>query len=220
MTAAPEPRTIRFPLAELAEQAEAFWQRFPAARAAADGRSFEADGSVARLWLPLVAPRAVAGERVGDFAERLELREEAQLVLLLQAGAMAFGCWRGEELLQHKAVRKYVVRGNGRSQATHLKTRGKSRYGSRLRLQNWKSLLAETNERVADCEDDHGPFARIFLGAPVRVFSDLFEVDPAPPFERDDARLQRLPLHVHRPDHGELCRVRSRMEVGRVVLPT
>ena len=159
------------------------------------------------------------GERIGDYVERLTNLDEVQLVLLLQAGAMAFGCWRGEELLQHKAVRKYVVRGNGRSQATHLKTRGKSRYGSRLRLQNWKSLLVETCERLADCEQELGPFERVFYSAPVRVWSDLLET-AAPPFARDDARLQRLPLHVHRPDHQELLRVRAAMASGRVVLPS
>lgn len=219
MTAAPDPRTIRFPLADLAEQVEAFWQRFPDARAGGDGASFAPRSQEAGLWLPLSAPRAEPGEHVGDYCERLEPGDEVQLVLLLRAGAMAFGCWQGDELVQHKAVRKYVVRGNGKSQATHLKTRGKSRYGSRLRLQNWKSLLGETSERLADCEVQFGPFARVFYGVPIRVWSDLFEADPPPPFARDDARLQRLPIHVHRPDHEELLRVRQVMQFGRVELP-
>jgi len=214
MTDAPEPRTIRFALTELAEQVDAFWQRFPGARADDDGAAFEAEG--ATLWLPLAAPRARASEPVGDYAERLEARDEVQVVLLLQAGAMAFGCWRGAELMQHKAVRKYVVRGNGKSQATHLKTRGKSRYGSRLRLQNWKSLLRETNERLADCEAQFGPFDQIFHAVPVRVWPELFAVEPAPVFGRDDERLRRLPLHVHRPDHAELLRVRRQLLAGRI----
>ena len=221
MSAAPEPRTIRFSSHDLTEQVEAFWQRYPDAHADVDGARFEVPDTDAALWLPLVSARARGGERVGDYAERLleagGAVDEVQVVLLLQAGAMAFGCWRGDDLLQHKAVRKYVVRGNGKSQATHLKTRGKSRYGSRLRLQNWKSLLAETNERLADCEEQFGPFARIFHSVPVRVWSDLFDAEPRPGFARDDARLQRLGMHVHRPDHEELLRVRGRMQRGRVV---
>ncbi|MCK5943152.1 MAG: hypothetical protein KAI24_14325 [Planctomycetes bacterium] len=223
MTAPPEPRTIRFPLAELAEQVEAFWQRFPAARADEHGASFVSPPGDARFWPPLAGPAVRAGEPIGAYAERVieldDQPEQVQLVLLLRAGAMAFGCWRGDELVQHKAVRKYVVRGNGRSQVTHLKTRGKSRYGSRLRLQNWRSLLRETNERLADCEARFGPFERVFFGVPVRVWSELFEADPPPPFARDDGRLQRLPLHVHRPDHDELLRVRRALQVGRVELP-
>lgn len=217
MTASPESKTIRFSLRDLSEQAEAFWQRFPGARAAAAGGDFVEGGEGARLRVPLAAPGVVPGELVGDYVERLAQPAEVQVVLLLRAGAMAFGCWRGDALLQHKAVRKYVVRGNGKSQATHLKTRGKSRYGSRLRLQNWKSLLAETNERLADCEAQFGPFERIFYGVPVRVWGELFEAT-APPFRKDDDRLQRLPLHVHRPDHEELLRIRQRMCLGSVEL--
>ena len=218
----PESQTIRFALGDLAEQAEAFWQRWPEARADADGVQFVAADGSGVLRLPYAGPRARADERIGDYCERLPAdcgrHEQVQLVLLMRAGAMSFGCWRGQELVQHKAVRKYVVRGNGRAQSTHLKTRGKSRYGSRLRLQNWRSLLAETNERVAACQEQFGPFDRIFHAVPVRVFSDLFLAEPAPPFSRDAKELQKVPIHVHRPDHEELLRVRAWLLRGCVEL--
>src|SRR5690606_22431017 len=99
-------------------------------------------------------------------------------------------------------------------------TRGKSRDGSRLRLQNWRSLLGETNERVRDCQEQFGPFDRIFYGVPVRVFSELLQADPGPPFSRDAHELQRLPMHVHRPDYEELLRVRAWLERGRIELPS
>lgn len=222
----PDPadfRSIRFGLDDLGEQVEGFWQRWPDARADERGERFVSGDATGRLRLPLAAMRAVAGEQIGDYAERLppagEAIDECQLVLLLRAGAMAFGCWQGSELVQHKAVRKYVVRGNGKAQGTHLKTRGKSKYGSRLRLQNWRSLLGETNERVADCERQFGPFDRVFVGIPVRVFSELFEADPKPPFARDAASLQRIPVHVHRPGYDELLRVRGLLCRGSVELP-
>ena len=219
MPESPPPRMIQFSLRDLAEQVEAFWRRFPDARADESGSAFASGVEAGELTLPVAASRARPGERLGDYFERLEPRAEVQVVVLLRAGAMAFGCWRGDELLQHKAVRKYVVRGNGKSQATHLKTRGKSRYGSRLRLQNWRSLLGETNERLASCEEQFGPFERVFYGVPVRVWSQLFQGAPPPPFPIDDARLQRLRMHVHRPDHQELLRVRRQMCSGRVSLP-
>jgi hypothetical protein len=217
-------RSIRFALADLAEQAEGFWQRWPEARADEVGEQFvSADGS-GRLRLPLASPRALPQEQIGDYCERLPPdgldHQECQLVLLLRAGAMAFGCWRSGELLQHKAVRKYVVRGSGKAQSTHLKTRGKSRYGSRLRLQNWRNLLGETNARVRDCSEQFGPFDRVFYGVPVRVFSELLAADPSPVFAREAAQLQRLPMHVHRPDFEELLRVRAWLERGRIELPS
>jgi hypothetical protein len=215
-------RVIRFALGDLAEQVEGFWQRWPEARADEAGVQFASADGTGCLRLPLVGPRAEPLERIGDYCERLpgdcQNHDEVQLLLLLRAGAMAFGCWRGAELVQHKAVRKYVVRGSGKAQSTHLKTRGKSRYGSRLRLQNWRRLLTETNERMRDCEKQFGPFDRVFYAAPVRVFSELFDADPIPPFSRD-AKLQKVPMHVHRPDHDELLRVHDLLQRGSVELP-
>jgi hypothetical protein len=216
-------RSIRFGLDDLVEQVEGFWQRWPESRADEMGQQFISGDGTGRLCLPMAAVRAKSGEQIGDYLERLPSdtsdRSECQLVLLLRAGAMAFGCWQGRELVQHKAVRKYVVRGRGKAQGTHLKTRGKSRYGSRLRLQNWRNLLGETNQRIADCQQQFGPFERVFFGVPVRVFSDLFEADPKPVFARDAAELQRIPTHIHRPDHEELLRVRAWLVRGHVEVP-
>jgi len=214
----PRPRVIRFERTELPEQLEAFASRWPAARADRRGLVFQAEPG-ARLRVPLTAPRLLPGESVAAYAARLPGLPERQLLLLLQAGAMAIGYWDGEELVQHKAVRRYVVRGSGRAQPLHAKTRGKSRYGSRLRLQNWQRLLVETNQRLRAWFDQYGAPERLFLAVPVRALADLFAVDPAPPFRRDDPIVQRIPMHVHRPDFAELQRVRRWLGSGRLELP-
>lgn len=211
-------RAHRFGLADLAEQVEAFRQRWPAARADRRGLAF-AGASGARLRLPLLGPRPVADERLADYAQRLPGPVERSVVLLLQAGAMAIGYWDGDELLHHKASRRYVVRGHGKAQPLHRRTRGKSRYGARLRLQNWKRLLAETNARLRDYWRDFGAPERVFLAVPVRTLPELLAAEPAPPFVRDDPRLQRVPMHVHRPDFAELLRVRRWLGIGRLELP-
>ncbi|MDO8348593.1 MAG: hypothetical protein Q7T30_00035 [Planctomycetota bacterium] len=219
MAAGAGPLVVRFPAVDLAEQVEAFAMRWPMAVADRRGWVFAAGDVGARLRVPLAALRVLPGERIGDYLARLRPASERQVVLLLQAGAMAIGCWDGDELVDHKAMRKYVVRGHGKAQPKHSRTRGKSRYGARLRLQNWQRLLAATNERLVDCQDRFGVPERIFLAVPVRVFVDLLAADPPPPFRRDDARLQRVPMHVHRPDHGELLRVRGWLMHGRLELP-
>lgn len=213
------PRSLRFPLADLAEQLEAFGQAFPAAIGDRAGLGFAAAGQGARLRLPLLAPRLQPGEALPAYASRLPGPPERCAVLLLRAGAMAFGYWDAEALVDHKAVRRYVVRGHGKAQSLHRKTRGKSRYGARLRLQNWQRLLRETNARLAAAFADHGEPERIFLGIPVRVMADLWAADPAPPFARDDARCQRLPVYVHRPDHAELLRIHGWLRHGRLEFP-
>ncbi len=225
MSSGEGPAAVSFSRAELLEQVEAFAQRFPAAAADRRGIVF-ADGP-ARLRPPLTALRARSHEPVVAYLRRLaavgevggEIVAERLVVLLLRAGAAAIGCWDGDELVDHKALRTYVVRGSGKAQPTWLETRGKSRYGSRLRLQNWQRLLASVNVRLASCRERFGEPERIFLGVPVRVLADLFAAEPPPPFAPGDARIVRLPIHVHRPDHAELLRVREWMDHGRLELP-
>ena len=212
------PRVVRFPLADLGEQVDAFLRRWPTAAADRRGLVFVGEPG-AQLRVPLLAPRGQAAERLVAYQARLPGQPERHVVMLLQAGAMAMGYWHGDELLHHKAVRRYVVRGNGKAQSLHLKTRGQSRYGSRLRLQNWKRLLVETNERLRGYWDEYGEPERVFVAVPVRVFSDLMAVEPPPPFARGDSLVQRVPMHVHRPDFAELLRVRGWLAHGRLELP-
>lgn len=214
-------RTVRFGLDELGEQVDAFLQRWPMALADRRGLVF-VGAPGARLRVPLLAMQARPGEALRVYVDRLAAhgpRSERSVLLLLRAGAMAVGYWDGDELLHHKAVRRYVVRGNGKAQALHEKTRGRSRYGARLRLQNWRRLLTETNERLGAYWDDYGAPERTFVAAPVRVLADLFAADPAPPFVADEPTLQRVPMHVHRPDHAELLRVRTWLGAGRLEVP-
>lgn len=211
-------RVVRFGLVDLPEQLDAFVARWPGAVADRSGFVFTAPGAAGRLRPPLAALRVRPGERVADYRARFAAVHELQVVLLLQAGAMAFGCWDGDELVDHKAERKYVVRGHGKAQPLHARTRGKSRYGARLRLQNWRRLLAATSRRLLQCQERHGEPVRIFCSAPVRALADLFAGSPPPPFRRDDPRLQRVPMHVHRPDFAELLRVRGWLRHGRLEL--
>jgi hypothetical protein len=209
---------VRFPLADLAEQLDAFAARWPHARADRRGLVFAGDDG-ARLRVPLLAPRVEPAEPIARYAARRTDAAERHVLLLLRAGAMAVGCWDGDELLHHKAIRRYVVRGHGKAQPLHAKTRGRSRYGARLRLQNWRRLLADTNERLHAYRDDFGEPQRVFVAAPVRVLPELFAASPPPPFQRDDPRLQRVPMHVHRPDFAELLRVHRWLGQGRLELP-
>lgn len=136
------------------------------------------------------------------------LREPLGLscVLLVQAGATAVAVWDDDEMVDHKVIKKYVVRGRGRAQTSYLKTKGKSRFGSRLRLQNAEAQLVETNERLIRSVDEGTE--QIFFSCPVRMWPELFATDPPPPFERDDPRLVKVPFDVKVPSFAELKRIR------------
>ncbi|MCR9244832.1 MAG: hypothetical protein NXI31_07355 [bacterium] len=224
MARSPERRRIDFPLVDLAEQLEAFAELWPRAVTDSRARALHAFNGEAVLAPPFLGPRLLAGESITRYQRRvaeqeLESAGERHAVVLVRAAGVALGYWDGEALLRHKAIRRYVIRGKGRAQPTHLAKKGKSRYGSRLRLQNWRRQLAETNERLRDWWEEFGEPERIFLSVPVRVFSELAAATPAPPFQKEDPNVQRLPLHVHRPDHSELLRVRRWLGRGHVELP-
>jgi hypothetical protein len=212
------PRAIRFAVEDLPEQLEAFAARWPDARADVRGLAFTGGVGSARLRLPLAAERARPHEPAASYLARAGTGLSRQCVLLLRAGSAAVGYWDGGELVRHRVIRKYVVRGRGKAQPTHLRTRGKSRYGSRLRLQNWKRLLAETNALLRSLWDEFGPPARLFVAVPVRAFAELLAAAPPPPFARDSELLQRVPMHVHEPSFAELARVRAWLLRGRVEL--
>ena len=90
------------------------------------------------------APRCALARYLEGMPAELPL----QMVLLLQAGAATLGAFEAGEPLATKTRKAYVVRGNGRAQPTYLASKGKSRYGARLRLQNAVRLLDQTSAKL------------------------------------------------------------------------
>lgn len=154
-------------------------------------------------------PDAYLGDLDEDLGEHL--------VVLIQAGAAALGWWSDEENIYHKVLKTYAVRGRGRSQTLYAKTKGKSRYGSRLRLRNAQQHLVDINEKIHEWWDEVGPADRIFFSCPQRSWPELFSARPAPPFEQRDERLAKIPMHVHVPNFEELERVRRTLLRGRII---
>ena len=179
----------------------------------------EADGLEERLHPPLalLPGEDLEGSVLAAWLRELPGNLGLECLLLVQAGASAVGIWDDDELIRHKVIKKYVVRGKGRAQTLHLKTRGKSRYGSRLRLQNARAQLEETNQKLQDWWDELGEPERIVASCPVRTWPELFKAEPPPPFEKNDPRLRRAGLDVRIPSFEELLRVRSLLYRGRRV---
>ena len=217
---------MRFQLADLEEQLADFAAAFPDAVGDAAGRSFVRKpvgglehAGAPRLVLPASVEQPRPSESIADFRARVVLVPLRHVVVLLQYGAMAMGYWDGASLVRHKAEKRYVVRGNGTAQVTHLRTKGKSRYGSRLRLQNWQLLLADVNERLVAWWSELPEPELVFLAMNPRAAAALWQSDPAPPFARDDVRIRRVPRHVHVPDHEELLAVERFLASGELLLP-
>ncbi|MCA8956530.1 MAG: hypothetical protein KDC87_10685 [Planctomycetes bacterium] len=174
------------------------------------------EGRSIRVELPLVVPPAAPDESVDTWLARLPHRLGLHWVILLQAGAASLGAFDDGEVLHTKSEKKYVVRGTGRAQPTHLKTRGKSRYGSRLRLQNAKRLLSEVNQRLTDWLAELGAPERVFCSCPVRLWADLRAADPPLPLAESLPRT-KIPLDLPVPTTEVLLRTYRRLCHGRVV---
>ena len=174
------------------------------------------DAPPVEVELPLLLPPPDPERDLWSYVEALPQEIGTSVIILLQAGAASCGYWDGEDLLHHKAQKRYVVRGAGKAQPTHLKTRGKSRYGSRLRLRNAARLLDETSEKLHDWWQEEGAPERVFYSCPVRTWPEFRASRPPPPFE-DGPEPEKIPFDVHVPDHGELLRVRRLLSRGRVL---
>lgn len=175
----------------------------------ADGEILEATGI--RIRLPPVLPLS----QIRSEQELLAALPDAlglHLVVLLQAGAASLGLFEDGQSIETKTLKKYVVRGRGKSQTTYLKRKGKSRYGSRLRLQNARRLLIEINEKLESWLGLYGEPDRLFYSAPVRLWPELFADGLGAPLAKEDdwIRIRRdLPTpttQVMLQAYRQLCR--------------
>ncbi|MBL4771041.1 MAG: hypothetical protein JKY61_07850 [Planctomycetes bacterium] len=172
---------------------------------------------------PLVFPIPEDCLDLPYYVQTLPLEPGRQVLVLLQAGAAALGYFEYGEEIRTKAIKRYVVRGSGKAQSTHLKTKGKSRYGSRLRLQNAKAILEEVNERLVDWWNEHGAPEAVFHNAPVRLWADLCRAKPAPPFLTEDHVASdepvpqiRIPLDLPVPTTDVMLRTYRSLSHGRI----
>jgi hypothetical protein len=205
--------TSTFPWPETAEALAALWRAGDLQISADRGGFATRDGSV-RVVVPAVLPIADSVADATSYLESLPRAPGSQLVLLLRAGVAALGWWHDDDLLRHKVFKRYVVRGSGRAQPTHLARKGKSRYGSRLRLRNAQALLAEVNERLTEWIAELGTPTVAFYACAVRQWAELQRTRPGPPLPPQAFR--RIRLAVREPSFEELCRVRRALSRGRI----
>jgi hypothetical protein len=168
-----------------------------------------------KVVLPLVLPVPSPPLSVDTYIEALPVELGSHLIVLLQAGAASLGLFDEGVSLETKSIKKYVVRGKGRAQAAFLKTSGKSRYGSRLRLQNARSLLVDVNERLSEWRDVYGEPEAKFYSAPQRTWPDLFQAAAQPAY-RDPHDWRRIPRDLPVPTSDLLQRVYRGLCYGRV----
>ena len=91
----------------------------------------------------------------------------------------------------------------GKSQIKHLKTKGKSRAGSRIRLAETARFFEEINERL---QSYSAQFPMDFWGISCAktMWPYLFSSEVTPPFSSKDSNLIELPFHIAQASFEEL----------------
>ena len=165
------------------------------------------------LRLPFDFPLFAASETLNTYLKQLH-QAPKHLILLLQAGHCALGFVTEGELQEHKVIKKYMTRAKqGKSQLTHLKTKGKSRAGSRIRLRQSDAFFEEINTKINQWQVIDQA-SHLLYNAPVRLWPLLFETDEPIAFASDDSRIRKIPRDINTPGYDELVRVANSTHYG------
>jgi len=161
-----------------------------------------------RLRLPLFYPSAQESEPLWHYTENNSFSGLPQYwnVLLMESGRAALGVYKDGKISEHKNIRKYMVRkGQGKSQLTHLKTKGKSRYGSRLRLQESEAFFREIIERLQT--EKSSPASFVFYHCPTTLWPFLTTAAENRKYSLEDRVWRRLGVNVKECSFDEMVRL-------------
>ncbi|WP_165864870.1 hypothetical protein [Rufibacter latericius] len=139
------------------------------------------------------------------------------VVVLIQAGNCAMGYFENGVNLDHKVFRSYMVRKKqGKSQIKYLKTKGKSRAGSRVRLGETAEFFENINGRLQEYFEEH-PIDRIALSCSKTLLPYLYDSKIPTPFDKRDERILKIPKHVHTPIYQVLLDTNRFLTRGELI---
>ncbi len=150
-----------------------------------------------KVYLPWTSTWSVTG--------LLEPADDVHYCLtLIRAGQAAAGYFHQGKLLDHKVFRSYMVRQKqGKSQFKYLKTKGKSRGGSRIRLEETSHFFKEILHRLQIYNSQY-PLNFWGLGCSKTWWPLLFDQEPKPLLESKTMRLIELPYPFKKASFEEL----------------
>ena len=143
---------------------------------------------------------------------QLSIIDDFHLVLvMIRAGIAVTGYFHNSEMLDHKVFRAYMVRQKqGKSQIKYLKTKGKSRAGSRLRLGEYEQFFEQINERLQYYEENY-PISTWGISCGKTLWPYFFGSNTPTPFAKNADNLISIPFHVQRPDFGTLQAIHKKL---------
>lgn len=139
------------------------------------------------------------------------------VVLLIQSGNCTLGYFEDGINLDHKVFRSYMVRKKqGKSQIKYLKTKGKSRAGSRVRLGETVEFFENINGRLQEYFTDNR-IDRIAISCPKILMPYLYNSKIPTPFDKKDERLLKIPRHIHTPVYDVMMDTNKFLQKGELI---
>jgi hypothetical protein len=160
-------------------------------------------------WLAKIS---IPWDRLPDAKGRLNPIDDFHLgLVMIRAGIAVTGYFHETKMLDHKVFRAYMVRQKqGKSQIKYLKTKGKSRAGSRLRLGESERFFEEINERLQHYDLTY-PITRWGISCAKTLWPYYFGSETPPPFLSKDDTLMSIPFHVQQPDFATLKEIHFKL---------
>ncbi|WP_338763256.1 hypothetical protein WAF17_19255 [Bernardetia sp. ABR2-2B] len=157
---------------------------------------------------------------LSNYSDKITFLPKPYLLILIQAGYASLGYFEEGELVYHKAITAYMVRKKqGKSQIKHLNSKGKSRLGSRIRLQNTIHFFEQINLKLKEWHKQSNIFdkiERIGWSGSTDLWHLFYTSKEEAPFQKDDARLRKIPVTVHSPNFEELQRINTYINQGKL----
>lgn len=126
------------------------------------------------------------------------------VLLMIRSGIAAVGFFENFENVDHKVFRAYMVRKQqGKSQIKYLKTKGKSRAGSRIRLHETLIFFEEINDRLQEYFKKYR-VDMVGLQCSETLIPYLYGSKIPTPFDKQDSLIYRIPRHIHNPTYETL----------------
>ncbi|UZD23202.1 hypothetical protein PBT90_07340 [Algoriphagus halophytocola] len=132
-------------------------------------------------------------------------------LVMIRAGIACTGHFHEGLMQDHKVFRAYMVRQKqGKSQLKYLKTKGKSRAGSRLRLGESERFFEEINQRLQQYEENYA-ITTWGISCGKTLWPYFFGGETPPPFDKKDPRILSVPFHVQQPDFQTLQEIHQKV---------
>ncbi|NME67958.1 hypothetical protein [Flammeovirga aprica] len=129
------------------------------------------------------------------------------VICIIQTESASVALVKNGKIVDHKTFSTYAVRKKqGKSQIKYLKTRGKSKAGSRLRLANTLNFFEHINERLEVYFKENN-IERIAFSCSKILLPYLFTSKVKCPFEKKDERIYKIPKHIPNANFEDLQQI-------------